>query len=260
MKPFSEWDFTLPKYEKLCRTILHSNYRIFTINDFLIGQKTLRHETSVIMRHDVDRRPSNALRMARIESKLGIKSTYYFRARSSTFKPAIIEEIADLGHEIGYHYENLSDTAGDMEDAIRDFESNLMRFRALVPIRTICMHGSPCSKWDNRDLWRRYDYRNFGLLGDPYLSIDYTNIAYLSDTGRTWRSNRFNIRDKIDSGTRIEVDSTSELIKVVKSQINKRLLILSHPERWTDHIISYCCSFCFDECANTIKAIIMFAK
>ena len=39
------------------------------------------------------------------------------------------------------------------ELAICDFERNLRRFRKLYPVKTICMHGSPLSKWDNRDLW-----------------------------------------------------------------------------------------------------------
>ena len=125
-----------------------------------------------------------------------------------------------MGHEIGYHYENLAevskknpqitqiaadclisrrhtrtdadiypaDLAGQKESSLRekkpkrwrndpqitqinaderqekfrdklfelaicDFGRNLEKFRKFYPVKTICMHGSPLSKWDNRDLW-----------------------------------------------------------------------------------------------------------
>lgn len=39
------------------------------------------------MRHDVDRKPQNALRMAKLENDLGIKVTYYFRIITKPAKP-----------------------------------------------------------------------------------------------------------------------------------------------------------------------------
>jgi len=48
--------------------------------------------------------------------------------------------------------------------AICDFERNLEKLRELYPVKTICMHGSPLSKWDNRDLWKRYNYRDYGII------------------------------------------------------------------------------------------------
>ena len=60
----------------------------------------------VVLRHDIGRKPKNALRMAELDQKLGIQSTYYFRF-PYTFKPDIIGKIHDLGHEMGYQYEVL---------------------------------------------------------------------------------------------------------------------------------------------------------
>ena len=34
---------------------------------------------SIVLRHDVDRRPQNSLNLAKIESKLGLKGVYNFR-------------------------------------------------------------------------------------------------------------------------------------------------------------------------------------
>ena len=35
-----------------------------------------------------------------------------------------------------------------------------------------------------------------GILGEAYLSIDYTNTYYFTDTGRSWSENAVNLRDK----------------------------------------------------------------
>lgn len=253
MNAFSEWDFTLPKYLKLCRCILDSQYRVVTVADYLIGKDRLEGEHIVILRHDVDRRPHNALRMAAVEAAVGIRSTYYFRAKTHTLKPALILKIAQLGHEIGYHYENLSDTRGNRERAIRDFEANLKKLRKLFPIETICMHGRPFSAWDNRDLWKDYDYREFGLIGEPYLSIDYSQIVYLSDTGRSWSPNRFNRRDKVGCGLKRRVRSTAELMHILSARESNTFLIQCHPERWANGFSQWLWSFSSDWIANYTK-------
>jgi len=82
-------------------------------------------------------------------------------------------------------------------EAFRDFKENLEKLRKLYPVKTICVHGSPLSKWDNRDLWKRYDYRDFGIIAEPYFDIEFSDVLYLTDTGRRWDGNAFNIRDKV---------------------------------------------------------------
>ena len=77
------------------------------------------------------------------------------------------------------------------------FESNLDYFRTFYPVKTICMHGSPASKWDNRDLWNNYSYRDFGIIAEPYFDLDFTNVLYLTDTGRKWNGERSSVRDKV---------------------------------------------------------------
>jgi hypothetical protein len=104
-----------------------------------------------------------------------------------------------LGHEIGYHYEDLSLCKGNYESAIKHFEINLNKFRKIYPVKTICMHGSPLSKWDNRDLWKKYNYRDFGIIGEPYFDMDFDDVFYLTDTGRRWDGDKVSVRDKVKS-------------------------------------------------------------
>jgi len=61
------------------------------------------------------------------------------------------------------------------------------------------MHGSPLSKWDNRDLWKRYNYRDFGIIGEPYFDVNFDKVLYLTDTGRRWDGEGVSVRDKVTS-------------------------------------------------------------
>ena len=108
-------DFTLDKYRELCLALLDSGYTPLTVYSYLVLEGNNNNNNKlVVLRHDIDRRPGNALRMAELEHELGIQSTYYFRF-PYTFKPEIIRKIHDLGHEIGYRYEVLSKAKGDYE-------------------------------------------------------------------------------------------------------------------------------------------------
>ena len=89
------------------------------------------------------------------------------------------------------------------ELAIDDFRLNLRKLRKLYPVKTICMHGSPLSKWDNRDLWKKYDYRDYGIIAEPSFDVDFEEVFYLTDTGRRWDGDSVSVRDKV-KGRRAE--------------------------------------------------------
>lgn len=230
-------DFTLEKYQQLCRALLDSGYTTLTVSEYLgrdFADSTSNGQKTVILRHDVDRKIINALRMAELEHALGIRSTYYFR-HPSTFKPEIISAIRDLGHEIGYHYETLSKANGDHDKAIRLFEQELAAFRKIpeCEIKTICMHGSPLSPYDNRDLWKRYDFKNFDIEGEAYLSMAGRDVQYLTDTGRNW-CGKHSVRDVMPgtSATMPAVETTRGLIMWIRSSMEGNLYLTVHPERW----------------------------
>lgn len=227
-------DFTLEKYKELCFALLDSNMRIMTFRSYL--EETPKSDF-VILRHDIDRIPFNALRMAELENQLGIESTYYFRFVKGfwgSFKPEIIRSIHELGHEVGYHYEVLSKSKGNYAAALKLFDSELREFRKICDIVTISMHGSPLSAYDNRDLWKLYDFKQFGILGEAYLSVE--DINYFSESGRTW-SPRGKLRDvlnydNVPINSYPLVNNTDDLIALIKSRKENKLYLLVHPERW----------------------------
>ena len=68
-------DFSLDNYRNLITALLSEGYNFVTFNEYCRG---VDDDYFVVLRHDVDKLPQNALRMARIEHDLGVKSTYYF--------------------------------------------------------------------------------------------------------------------------------------------------------------------------------------
>ena len=105
-------DFTLTTYKKLLQELLTSGYSFQTLQGFI--KQSIDGKT-VILRHDVDRKPGNALIIATIERDAGIKASYYFRIVKESYDEDIIRKIAEMGHEIGYHYENLSEISRKKE-------------------------------------------------------------------------------------------------------------------------------------------------
>ena len=59
-------DFTLTTYSRLLKALQNSGYSFQTFLDFIQNPKS----KTVILRHDVDRLPGNALKMARLEKRV----------------------------------------------------------------------------------------------------------------------------------------------------------------------------------------------
>ena len=142
------------------------------------------------------------------------------------------------------------------ELAIDDFRLNLEKMRKLYPVKTICMHGSPLSKYDNKKIWERFDYRDYGIIAEPYFDIDFDEVFYLTDTGRSWNNSKASIRDKVE-GTEVgghpgemrcavtssislgkdvgdlRIRHTWDIIEAVeKGLLPDKIMLNTHPQRW----------------------------
>ena len=144
-------DFTLAAYRRALAAAHDAGYRTMAVIDWFDGAGA-DADAALVLRHDVDRRPKNALAMAAMEAAMGVRSSYYFRMVPVSFVPPIIEEIAGLGHEIGYHYEDWDRAKGDPDRAMALFGEALEKLRAIAPVRTMCMHGSPLARENNMTL------------------------------------------------------------------------------------------------------------
>lgn len=256
-------DFTLTAYRTYLEAIRREGISFWRIDDYMAA--AVKPERFCMIRHDVDRRPRHALLMARTEHEMGIVATYYFRMKPESYNEAIIREIHSLGHEVGYHYESLSDADGDMQKAIADFEKNLATLRGLVPVKTVSMHGRPFKPYDNRDIWRVKENHHllvskYNILGEVYLDIDYSDIAYINDTGRNWTSGASNVRDKVFSNIKADFNSGEALLAYFEGALHPKLVFQIHPERWAYSGMSYGVSYLHDLAANSVKYIMRLWK
>ncbi len=243
-------DFSIAIYKKLLSKILEQDYSFQTYDDFLTKPKS----KVINLRHDVDLLPQNSLKFARIQNEFGIKGTYYFRIVPKSWDQDIIQEISNLGHEIGYHYECLTTCKGDFNNSIRDFKNNLEKLRALVPVSTICMHGSPMSKYDSKDLWKEFSYRDYDIIGEPYLDTNFDEVFYLTDTGRRWNGDKVSVRDKVNQNFNLSFHTTFEIIEALKrKQLPNQIMMTFHPQRWHDNSISWTKELLVQNVKNTIK-------
>lgn len=239
-------DFTLLKYSEL------------------LG--VLKGYGDIVLRHDVDLTPQNSLITARLEASIGWKATYYFRTVPESWDEEIIREIEGLGHEIGYHYECLTTCNGDVDAAWEDFKTNLAKFEHLLghKVRSICMHGSPRSPWDSKDIWKKYDYHTLGVVYEPYLDTDFSKTFYLTDTGRRWDGYKVSVRDRIPEYQDKWIEqgliyhSTDDIIAAAKQgTLPRSLMITTHPQRWTDSKIAWAKEYVLQSVKNWAKAIIV---
>ncbi len=250
-------DFTYKKYKDLLDAMVKSEYEFQTYSEFLKNP----HEKCIILRHDVDAKPYHSLVFAKIQAELGIKGVYYFRAVSQSWNEFIIKEISSLGHEIGYHYENLSVKKGDFNASIQDFEINLTKLRSIASVDTICMHGSPMSKYDSRDLWNHYSYKDYNINGEPYFDTDFNAVLYLTDTGRTWNNKKVSIRDKVESSFDIQVTTTNEIIELfTNDEMPQQVMFTFHPQRWNYVNINWLSELIIQNLKNVVKYFILKNK
>lgn len=260
-------DFTLTAYRRLVEALKTAGYEFLTMAEFADRQG----DKVVCLRHDVDLRAANSLRTAQIEHELGVRATYYFRVVPESNQPDIIRAIAALGHEIGYHYEDMSLADGDVHKAYTHFCEQLAYFRTYYPVRTICMHGAPTSRYDGRDLWKHYSYRDLGLTCEPYLDLDYSKVFYLTDTGRCWDGFNVSVRDKIpvyqDEWTRqkLSFHTTDQVVAavnsgIIRSKLNGSLLITTHPQRWTDSRSLWLRELVLQSAKNIVKRVLILIR
>ena len=255
-------DFTLNKYQELCNVIAESKYTLLTLDEYF--SSTQLPDKFIIIRHDVDDEPEYSLKMAQLEHDSNIKSTYYFRTTENVFKRETIKKICSLGHEVGYHYEVLDEAAGNYVKAIEIFEQNLDKFRQVCDVKTIAQHGSPLigtlnatsvsgiygiikniirgnkvfTNWINVDIWNEYDFTDFGIMGEAYISMDFNNVFYLSDTGMSW-NNRYRIKDVVNQTSPsfnmdLKVSNTNDIMNMIKSGKVNHIYLLVHADQWRD--------------------------
>lgn len=200
-------DFTESNYERLV-DIAKERYR------FIFFDEKTPIEPHVIWRHDVDFSIHRALRLAEIEAKLGVKSTYFLLLHSEMYnvleKRCYIKilEIEKLGHQLGLHFDQSFYQIQSQQELIDkvSFEKALLENLLNVKIRAISFHNPVFDSGLNIKQEKIADLIN------TYGARIYDNYKYVSDSNGYWRFDR--------------------LEDVLKDSTYNRLQVLTHPEWW----------------------------
>lgn len=221
-------DFTLAIYRRLLKELLDEGYAAVRVADYLVGERPPQPKRLLILRHDVEWNSGRALAMARVEHAFNVRSTYYFRADTRAYNLRVMGALREMGHEIGYHFNVLDRCKGDFAAATRLFSAELARFRSDgFPVRTVCSHGDPRVpkigyrvNYDlfhlNPDLLVRCE-----LLGEAYLSIDFSSLVYVSDAGVRWNRGL----------------TTPGLLRLLREEAPQVVYLLAHPDYWSSNAL-----------------------
>jgi hypothetical protein len=257
-------DFTFKKYSEIVKAIAESDYQLLSIADYIRAKEL--PAKFIIIRHDVDLDPFYQLKFAQLEHDFNIRTSYYFRQIEKVFKKEVVDKVAALGHEVGYHYEVFTKAKGDPKLALKIFKDEQAVFSEMWNSLTVCPHGGSFvdnadgyslknmiklipkllsgkkvfSHHVNFDMWENNRFEDFGIIGDAYRSVDFTNMLYLSDTGRSW-DQRYKRLDKVTSviNPKFDVRSSDEIIRIIKTGTVNQIYLLVHNEQWKDNYIDW---------------------
>jgi hypothetical protein len=197
------------EYRRLLEAALETGYRVLGVEEWVAGSHGEGSAPLLALRHDVDQHPRSALEMARIERRLEIRSSWYFRWR--TADPRAVATLREDGCAVGLHYETLSRLA--LERGAREaseiaalapaaragLRAEVEAFARLHgPIRSVCPHGDsrlPLAR--NAELLRGRDASELGVEFDVNEAMRGRGLAgWLTD--RTSAEGRWAGSDPLD--------------------------------------------------------------
>ncbi|MCD4695925.1 MAG: hypothetical protein K8S16_06750 [Bacteroidales bacterium] len=225
--------FKIEDFNYLCETISNSHKKTYSLKQYF---EQSPERDFIIMRHDVDNNIDSAIKIAEIESRYGINSTYYIRLNKKT-KPEKILILKSLSSEIGLHYDAFANVKGDLKKATSIFRRQLDYLNSLIDVKTISAHGSSTKKSRNTDLIKEINMKEYNLIGDAMISVDFKKLPYYTDAGRSWNleKNKLNDFPSTMPENYKYINNTYDLCSLIQQQHDSGIYISSHPELWANN-------------------------
>lgn len=212
-------DFSLKHYAEILRKAKRSGYKIMPLINY---QKCAPNGRVLVLRHDIDFNPYRALELARVEARLGVKSSFFVRVHFDGYNPfgfkanAALLEIKALGHEVGLHYENndYAAVAGvSASDAISR-EKTVLEESLGCRVAGCAAHGD-FTGISNKTFFPSRKPNEFGFVYEAW-EKPFQELFYVSDSLGKWHAPAGN--------------SGKCLHEVVGAQ--ERIYALTHPCYW----------------------------
>ncbi|MDQ8039468.1 MAG: formyltransferase family protein [Rickettsiella sp.] len=204
-------DFTEHKYKEYLIKLIE-NYK------FSFFSKDYTSHATVLLRHDIDVSVHRAYKLAKIETALGIKSTFFIMLYNWFYDirdPEIrnlIFAIKKMGHKIGLHFDAsypLNTNFIDKETLAKTILQQKIGLETILSLKiTIFSYHNPTILGNNLIK----DLEICGML-NVYNETFIKNFKYCSDSNGLWRF------DKLDD--------------LIKPKQYPKLHVLIHPEWWT---------------------------
>ncbi|MEO1958048.1 MAG: hypothetical protein ABGX23_00690 [Nautiliaceae bacterium] len=221
--------FLFSDYERFCEDLADSG--IFSLSAKEVIDKNPKK--FLILKHDIEAKPKNALKIAKIEAKFGHKASYYVHFDILKSNLELFKEIQNLGHEVSYHYDVLDSNRGDFKKAKEEFDKNIAFFEKNgFKIKSVCQHGNPLIKRNgytsNRDFFRKFgsEYKFRDIVVN--FKEEVGDFIYISDVGYQWQIIPSPHTADINPQKTIKT-SYEEMLNLAKKN---SLIISSHPHRY----------------------------
>jgi len=186
-RPADCHDFSYDGYRIILERALALGYRLCCFEDFTPPES----QPVLLLRHDLDHSLRAALPIAEMESECSVRSTYFVQVTCDFYNPlgsegrSVLGRLAQLGHEIGLHYDSrryagIAQRSGPeaAERALR-LDVALVEDLAGRPVVSASQHlPSDTSGFDVRAVLNHEAYEERFTSG---------RMAYVSDSLLAWR-------------------------------------------------------------------------
>jgi hypothetical protein len=177
---FKSFNFTYESYSHFIK-YAKNIAPIVSLNEF----NCLNYKTGIILRHDVDIDILPAYKLAKIESNIGIRSTFFVLTTAHTYNPLsptnrrLLNEIKKDGFEIGLHFDPTvygDISHAEMFDKVR-FECKILEDIIGEPIKSLSLH--------NPSIHGKYPV--FDEYYNAYSPDIFSDSVYMSDSCMNFR-------------------------------------------------------------------------
>jgi hypothetical protein len=207
-------DFTVKNYRALLRRA-KSNYKFIRYQDACSSST----EPSTLWRHDIDASVHRALSLAEIEAEEGAIASYFVQISCNFYNifeadvKGSLRKIQSLGHDIGLHFDPSCYQVNDVKQLVRwmDFEKRTLEDLLEQKVTIFSFHV-PTNIPDE------FIRRQYEGMTNVYSAEIVNRFKYCSDSNGYWRHDR--------------------LADVIDAKENPYLHVLTHPEYWTEDVMS----------------------
>jgi hypothetical protein len=206
--------FTIDHYKEIVQLARDLGFAFILHKDDYVAERK-----DIIWRHDVEFSTDQALKMAKIEYNLGVKTTYFFQIHSENYNifdkyhTNILQEIRSLGHHVGLHFDSHYWGIANEEELEKCILIDSDYFNRVfgISIDTFSFHNTTSFVLD-------CDHFKYGGLINSYARVFKEKYQYCADSTGYWR---YEILDE-----------------VLRNHKTRHLQVLIHDAMWSDTVMS----------------------